>query len=295
MEMENKKVFFIGNRVKVLETIFSLRYVVVKIMCLENSFLHKYCVKNNFEFLLIKDKGQVIREISKNSFDLLVSNGCPYILPVSVIKKKNQLFINIHPSLLPDLKGKNPINGAFLYNRDAGATCHYMDDGIDTGEIISQVKIPMSNDLNLGLLYQLSFMAEADAFKEAHIKNFSPDNQYKICSQSNKEYLYYSRKESDMLFSLTENCVDIIRKIKAFGIEGQGAFFIYRNNNFQVMDVQIVTNEYLLKKKNNFQENQVVCIYNNNLLIKKGNAFLNFKGVVGNINLIQENTILSSG
>lgn len=291
--MASENVIFIGNRAKVLEKIITLKYDVVNILCVKESYLQTYLEKNNVEYHLIRDKLQSIKEICKTDFDLLISNGFPFILPISKIKKKDQKFINIHPSLLPDLKGKNPVNGAFLYNRDAGATCHYMDDGIDTGDIISQVKIPLTEDLNLGLLYQLSFIAEADVFEMAHDKKFLPDNENKCNSRVEKEFKYYTRNDHDLEISLNENIEDIIRKIKAFGIEGQGAYFNYRTKKFKVMEAQIVTNEFLLNRKNNFMENQVVCMYSNNLLIKKGDSFLHLKGIVGDLKLIYENCVLT--
>ncbi len=57
---------------------------------------------------------------------------------------KNRKCINIHPALLPAFLGMNAVNQArdkkVLY---MGVTSHYVDKGIDSGEIISQVIIPI--------------------------------------------------------------------------------------------------------------------------------------------------------
>lgn len=57
---------------------------------------------------------------------------------------KNKKCINIHPALLPAFPGMNAVNQArdkkVLY---MGVTSHYVDKGVDTGEIISQVVIPI--------------------------------------------------------------------------------------------------------------------------------------------------------
>ena len=42
-----------------------------------------------------------------NDYDILVSNGCPYILPLNELKKAK--YVNVHPSLLPNLKGIDPV------------------------------------------------------------------------------------------------------------------------------------------------------------------------------------------
>ena len=70
------------------------------------------------------------------------------------------------------MRGIDPVLGSILFKRDAGATCHIMSEKIDAGDIISQLKIPYSNDLDASLLYQLSFIAEKKVFHMALQKNF---------------------------------------------------------------------------------------------------------------------------
>ena len=58
-------------------------------------------------------------------------------------------IVNIHPSLLPKYKGLNAIKQAIDNNdNELGVTIHYVDAGMDTGEIIDQDKITIEN-LNL--------------------------------------------------------------------------------------------------------------------------------------------------
>ena len=56
-------------------------------------------------------------------------------------------MINIHPSLLPSFRGKNAVKQALEKRvKTAGCSVHYVDEGIDTGEIISQEKVPVSSN-----------------------------------------------------------------------------------------------------------------------------------------------------
>ncbi len=96
---------------------------------------------------------------------MLVSNGCPYLLPVSKLKR-NETWINIHPSYLPDYKGASPIKAMDKDNVGyVGATAHYMDDGMDTGKIIAKSKL--EGDFTLQERYDKSFALELEVFKEA--------------------------------------------------------------------------------------------------------------------------------
>lgn len=61
----------------------------------------------------------------------------------------NGKIINIHPSLLPDFRGKNAIKQALEKKvKIVGCTVHFVDKGVDTGEIIDQETVPVLNNDN---------------------------------------------------------------------------------------------------------------------------------------------------
>jgi len=68
------------------------------------------------------------------------------ILKAPLIAAYDKKIINFHPSLLPAFPGLNAIDQAIEYGvRLLGNTAHYIDDGVDTGEIISQNVIHIDN------------------------------------------------------------------------------------------------------------------------------------------------------
>ena len=59
-------------------------------------------------------------------------------------------IINIHPSLLPKYPGTEGILDSFRSNdRELGVTIHYVDEGVDTGDIIGQEHFARSGDESL--------------------------------------------------------------------------------------------------------------------------------------------------
>lgn len=61
--------------------------------------------------------------------------------------KDRSRIINIHPSLLPQYKGLNAYERSYMNNDSfSGVTIHYVDSGIDTGEIIFQGKFERKNE-----------------------------------------------------------------------------------------------------------------------------------------------------
>jgi methionyl-tRNA formyltransferase len=268
--MDKRKYLFIGARFYCLEQMLNLNLNIVCIAAYKDSFLEKELIKRNINYVTYASKKEALEIINNTSFDILVSNGCPYILPISKLKKNDEKFINIHPSLLPDLRGINPINGAILFDRPQGATCHYMDDGIDTGATIAQVVVTKKVDMPLDLLYQLSFRAEAEAFVKAYNKNFEPIKRKK----SLKGTIYYSRKIEDQILTKKDSIDLIIRKVEAFKIEGQYARFIKNNDTYFVKDLKIISTELY---KGKYKRNEILLIYGNNVLTKINKQFFLYR------------------
>ena len=95
-----------------------------------------------------KDFENALTNTLKNqNVDLVCLAGFMSILSKHFLKEWNRKVINIHPSLLPSFRGKNAVKQA-LENRvkTAGCSVHFVDEGIDTGEIISQEKVPVSSN-----------------------------------------------------------------------------------------------------------------------------------------------------
>ena len=80
--------------------------------------------------------------IVSEGIDLLICHSFMRILPVGVLSAPKEGSINIHASLLPKYRGPSPTYWV-LQNREqeTGLTCHYMDEGVDTGDIIHQAKV----------------------------------------------------------------------------------------------------------------------------------------------------------
>jgi len=284
IEKKNTTIFFIGTRWMVLEKILDFPLKVAAILTPEGSYLEKELKSRKIAHKLLSSKDDTIDKINRADFDILVSNGCPYILPISQLKKNGQLFINIHPSLLPDLRGGSPVNGAILYNKPAGATCHIMDDNVDTGPIISRVNVKRTENIDLGLLYQLCFLAEADAFTIAYKRGFKPLAKRNINKANN---IYYTRKQNDLFIDFHDEIDNLIRKVKAFGVPSQGSIFYYNNKMFKVLDAKPITNKFLLSKLNNYDDGEIIFKYDNTIVVKLGCHLLEFCGIIGNMDYIE--------
>lgn len=291
--MKDRKYVFAGNRFFVLEKMLELELPLAKIFALRDSFLARELDRRGIAYEIIPPKREFVQILKALDFDIFVSNGCPVILPVSELTAgNNKLFINIHPSFLPDLRGSDPVPGALLYGRKSGATCYVMDDKVDTGAIISQIPIEMTDDLECGLLYQLSFIAEQEVFLRAFQREFKPTH----AQSTRKSDIYYTRKDVDLEINFQEDAYAICRRVKAFDSRSQGAFFMHKGRRFVVRDCEIVSNPFLLSHFSDVAENQIVLNYEQKIIIKKGAAFLKLKQISGDdISSLKTNSIIGEG
>ena len=84
--------------------------------------------------------------LSEISPDLIAVVAYGKILPASVINFPKYGCINAHVSLLPKYRGAAPMQRAIMEGeRETGVTIMYMDEGLDTGDIISIEKFPISD------------------------------------------------------------------------------------------------------------------------------------------------------
>lgn len=90
----------------------------------------------------IGSEEKIIGILKENRIKLSVLAGFMRVLSGDFINSAGMPIINIHPSLLPDLKGLNSIERAYNSNSvQTGITIHYVNDKIDDGEIIFQKSV----------------------------------------------------------------------------------------------------------------------------------------------------------
>ena len=89
----------------------------------------------------IKDEMKAIAGFAP---DLIVSIGFRQIFPAEIVRLPSWGCINLHGSLLPKYRGHAPINWAIIQGeKETGVTVHYINEGVDTGDIILQEAIPI--------------------------------------------------------------------------------------------------------------------------------------------------------
>ena len=93
---------------------------------------------------------KIIELLKKERIDLIVLAGYMLMLAPEFIAEFKNKILNIHPALLPSFKGTHGIEDAYRYGvKVTGVTVHFVDEGLDSGPIISQE--PVCIDQNGGI------------------------------------------------------------------------------------------------------------------------------------------------
>lgn len=115
----------------------------------ESAYALERAAKAGIETAVAKEQPQVLEELDASGAEMIVLAGYMKVLSPEIIKKYRNRIINIHPSLIPKYCGKG-FYGIRVHNaviaageKESGATVHYVDEGVDTGEIILQEKVPV--------------------------------------------------------------------------------------------------------------------------------------------------------
>lgn len=109
----------------------------------------------------------LLKALDQVQADLIVLAGFLVVIPEQMIQKYRNRIINIHPSLIPSFCGTGYYGlkvheGALKRGvKITGATCHFVDEGTDTGPIILQKAVEVKNGDTPKILQQ-RVMEEAE-------------------------------------------------------------------------------------------------------------------------------------
>ena len=107
-----------------------------------------------FQPIKVRNNEEFINEIKSLNPDLLCVVAYGKILPKEVLDIPMYGAINVHGSLLPKYRGAAPIQWAVLNgDKETGITTMFMDEGMDTGDMILKEKVQIGDDETTGELW----------------------------------------------------------------------------------------------------------------------------------------------
>lgn len=199
--MKKLKYIFIGGKTLGYETLsFLLRKKFIPECVVPNvddygkdnlftKSLVKLAKKNKLKIISIKNLSKYIKK--KNIvIDVIFCLGSTSILPQDIIDLPLNGCLNIHPSILPNYRGRySLVHAIFNGDKFTGLTIHWIGKKIDSGKILFQKKLKILDSDTGKTLYDKFTNSAIIEFKKIFFKiiNKKPINSYKI-KKINKKY-----------------------------------------------------------------------------------------------------------
>ena len=173
-------------------------------------------------------KPEVLAQLSAWAPDLIVVAAFGQILPKAVLDLPPKGSLNVHASLLPHWRGASPIQAAIAAGDDhSGVTIMLMDEGLDTGPILSQRSVPLPFGITGSQLSKQ--LAELGARTLIEILPSYLDGMVAPLPQNENEATYAPMlKKSDGLLDFNRTALELTRKVNAYQ-PWPGTYFNFNN------------------------------------------------------------------
>jgi phosphoribosylglycinamide formyltransferase-1 len=107
----------------------------------------------------------VLEALRENGIQWIILAGYMRLVGPTLLTAYPERILNIHPSLLPQFPGRHAVRDALAAGvRETGVTVHLVDEGIDTGPILEQVRVPVDEGMTEVELFERIHAAEHELY-----------------------------------------------------------------------------------------------------------------------------------
>ncbi len=181
-----------------------------------------------------------LRNIKELKPDLIISAGFRHIIEEDIILLPKLGCINLHKSLLPYNRGANPNVWTILENTLAGVTIHFIDQGVDTGDILAQREVLVDFYDTARTLYEKLEDAQFDLFID-----FWPEfkvGKIKAHPQANKG-TFHQIKDFKRLRKIDPDrkyrAIDLINQLRAMTFPPFNNCYIKVDGDYYFLNLQL--------------------------------------------------------
>lgn len=207
--------------------------------------IKEFAIKENIPVLTPSKLKEEYHSILDYEPELIVTCAYGKIVPKIILDYPKYGCINIHASILPKYRGSAPMQWAIINGeKETGITLMYMDEKMDTGDIIDIVKIPILDDDDLGSIHdKLSLLGSS--ILEKNFTKIINNNISRVKQDDAKATLAPMITREMELLDFNDYGKNIINKIRAFSPYPLTRTMI--NNE----EVKIVKARFIKKKNTN--------------------------------------------
>lgn len=168
---------------------------------------------------------EFLEKIGRHDCDLFVSMSFNQIFGRRLIEHPRLQTINCHAGKLPFYRGRNVLNWVLINDeREFGVTVHYVDEGIDTGDILAQRTYAITDRDNYATLLQRAYPACAELLYET-IKQLQAGSAKRTPQTEKHPSGFYctARQEGDERLNWNQPSRDVFNFVRAICCPGPEA------------------------------------------------------------------------
>lgn len=187
---------------------------------IEFSPIKKLAVANNIEVFQPTKLREDYQKILDVKPDVIITCAYGQIVPKVLLDYPKYKCINVHASLLPKLRGGAPLNHAIIDGyEETGVTIMYMDETLDTGDMISKYKYDISNTDTYSVLVEKLSVEGAKLLKET-LPKIIDGTCYREKQDDNEATFAPIIKREDEHIDFNNNCILVDRLVRGLNNSG---------------------------------------------------------------------------
>lgn len=261
------RILFLGDGLwaqKALERLVNIHDIIICGVVLRydnpDLLLRNIAERSNIKVYVDKDVNcdTFVSLCNRLNLDLGVSMSFNQIIKKNLRNTAQKGFINCHAGKLPNYRGRNILNWALINDEnEIGITAHFIDDGIDTGDIIFQETISVEEKDNYRTLLYKAIDKCPDVLISAILK--IKDGKVNVIKQSHSNGSYFSyRRNGDEFINWNWSSRRIHNFIRALVEPAPGAqtylydkkVYIWESEQVEFPDYISTSGEIIRKDKN---------------------------------------------
>ena len=258
---------------------FDIKFIVPRTDTQDVS-LSNFSKKYDIDYFKLKTS---INKISDYDCDVLVSMSFNQIFRKEIINLTRIGIINCHAGKLPFYRGRNILNWVLINDdKEFGITVHFVDEGIDTGDVVLQKTFPITDKDNYNTLLETSYKACASILYEALVK-IAEENYKRIQQKTIHPLGFYCgmRGEGDEIINWNDTSRNIFNFIRSISKPGPIATTYNNNNN---TEIKINNSNYINKAPSYIGTiGQVLSKTELGFLVKTKDSFIEIFDLTGKI------------
>lgn len=234
---------------------FNSDFAELKPLCEKNKVPYKYVDNINS-----KDNYNWIKSLNP---DIIFCFGWSNLLKKNILTLAPMGVLGFHPSELPKNRGRHPLIWALALGlKKSASTFFFMDEGIDSGEILSQKNFDISSNDDAQSLYD-KMVNNALLQIEEFLPKLEKKNYRTIKQNDEDSNIWRKRVKTDGQIDFRMESQAIYNLVRALSKPYVGAHINYKEKEITVWKVEIVEN-----KQNNIESGKVLDINEDKILVK---------------------------